>query len=74
MKFHPRQTVALPLALLACISSWALAQDAAEEERLIHVIRFGDYESGSIEDWLQQKGFIFERDAKKRDRIDFDIE
>ena len=36
-------------------------------------MRFTDYAQGSIDDWLQGKGFRFEQDAKRRDRIDLDV-
>ena len=43
------------------------------EDTLVHMIDFTDYQEGSVEDWLQSKGFMFERDAKKRNRIDFGV-
>ncbi len=43
------------------------------EGKLIHVVRFTDYEFGPVEDWLRGKGFHFEEDARRRDRIDFDV-
>ena len=42
-------------------------------DKLVHVIRFTDYEIGPEEDWLQIKGFKIEEDARRRDRIDFDV-
>lgn len=39
----------------------------------ITVIRFDDYQMGPVEDWLAGKGFAFEQDAKRRDRIDLDV-
>jgi hypothetical protein len=45
----------------------------AGNEKLVHVVRFTDYTEGSIEDWLQTKGFRFREDARRRDRIDLDI-
>lgn len=56
------------LALLA----WT-TESKSEEERIVHVVKFSDYQEGPIEDWLLQKGFQFEQDAKRRDRIDFDV-
>jgi len=35
-----------------------------------YVIRFSDYKSGSVDDWLQGKGFQFEQDARHRNDID----
>jgi hypothetical protein len=45
----------------------------AGDGKLVSVIRFSDYEQGPIDDWLLGKGFKFEEDAKRRDRIDLDI-
>lgn len=54
---------------------WALgAAGALADDQLIHKVTFADYEVGPIEDWLQGKGFKFERDARRRDRLDFDIQ
>ncbi len=46
----------------------------ANEERLVHVLRLSDYEAGSMEDWLQGKGFQFEQDARKRNYVDLDVD
>ncbi len=45
----------------------------AEAGKLVHLISFTDYEEGPIDDWLLGKGFRFERDARRRDRIDLDV-
>ncbi len=45
----------------------------AGEGKLVHVVRFTDYETGPVEDWLQGKGFQFKEDARRRDRIDLDV-
>ncbi len=42
--------------------------------KLVHVVRFTDYEAGAIEDWLQGKGFQFEQDARKRNYVDLDVD
>ncbi len=46
----------------------------ANDGKLVHVVRFTDYEAGSIEDWLQGKGFQFEQDARKRNYVDLDVD
>ncbi len=46
---------------------------AFSEESPDHLIRFDDYQSGSVEDWLITKGFAFEQDAKRRDRVELDV-
>ncbi len=51
----------------------AVAPISAADRKLVHVVRFTDYAQGSIDDWLQGKGFRFEQDAKRRDRIDLDV-
>ncbi len=37
------------------------------------LIDFSDYESGSVEQWLREKGFEFKRDARNRKKLDLDI-
>lgn len=46
----------------------------ANDGKLVHVVRFTDYEAGPIEDWLQGKGFKFEQDARKRNYVDLDVD
>ena len=60
------------VCVLAALSGFTVA--AQGEGRLVQIVRFHDYEIGSIDDWLAAKGFGFEQDAKRRDRLDFDIE
>ena len=45
----------------------------ANEAKLVHVVRFTDYELGPVEDWLQGKGFQFKEDMRRRDYIDLDV-
>ncbi len=60
--------------LLAIFLTWLSASPAgAAGDRLVHVIRFTGYTGGSIEDWLQVKGFKLERDAARQDRIDLGV-
>ena len=54
-------------ALMAAAPVWA------NESKLVHLLRFSDYESGPVEDWFQGKGFQFKEDAKRRDLIDLDV-
>ncbi len=49
------------------------APTSATDGKLIHVVRFTDYEKGQIDDWLLGKGFKFKQDADRRDRIDFKV-
>ena len=51
----------------------ANAPTSANDGKLVHVLRFTDYEIGSIDDWLQGKGFQFKQDAQRRHRIDLDV-
>jgi hypothetical protein len=45
----------------------------ADSIKPIYVVRFDDYQEGSEEDWLLGKGFQFEQDAKRRDRIGLEV-
>ncbi len=60
----------LLLLLTACLLPSAAYAEAA---KLVHVIRFHDYATGSVEDWLQAKGFQFKHDMRKRNFIDLDV-
>ena len=42
-------------------------------KRVSYLIDFSDYEEGSVEKWLESKGFVFEKDAKKRNLIELDV-
>ena len=42
-------------------------------QKVNYFIDFSDYESGSVENWLREKGFKFERDARDRKKLDLDI-
>ena len=46
---------------------------SAAPAKLAYVIRFSDYETGSIDGWLQAKGFEFKEDARRRNLIDLDV-
>ena len=46
----------------------------ANDGKLVHRLRFTDYETGSVEDWLQGKGFQFQQDARKRNYVDLDVD
>jgi hypothetical protein len=59
----------LLLILLCFISTSAVADSA----KLIHVIRFSDYETGSEKDWLSGKGFKFKHDARRRNRVNLEV-
>ena len=58
------------LAWLACLAPAPVSADHGEP---IYVLRFTDYDHGSIDDWLQSKGFQFKHDAQRRDRINLDV-
>ncbi len=66
MKF---QIILLALFSIFLTSPPVLAADG----KLAHVVRFTDYQQGSIDDWLLGKGFKFQGDADNRDRIDFEV-
>lgn len=64
----------LALAALLIILGLVTAPAEANEERLVYVLEFSDYEEGPIDDWLAADGFQFEQDARRRDRIDLDVD
>ncbi len=64
---------AIGSALAVLVALLAASPSSANEDKLVHVVRFTDYELGSVEDWLLSKGFQFEQDAQRRNRIDLDV-
>jgi hypothetical protein len=42
-------------------------------KRLVQIVSFTDYRDGSVETWLQGKGFKLEQDAKRQDKIDLGV-
>jgi hypothetical protein len=65
------RVIACAFAVLVAV--FAAAPLGAGEGKLVHVVPLTDYEEGPVEDWLLGKGFQFERDAKRRNRIDLDV-
>ena len=63
------------LVVVSSLLSFVFSSAAisAGQERIVHVVRFTDYQQGSIDEWLRRKGFQFEQDAKRRDRIDLRV-
>jgi hypothetical protein len=43
-------------------------------QKVNYFIDFMDYESGSVEKWLREKGFEFRRDARDRKKLDLDVD
>jgi len=42
-------------------------------QKVNFMIDFTDYEDGSVETWLKEKGFQFKRDAKNRKKLDLEV-
>lgn len=42
-------------------------------QKVNFLIDFSDYKEGSIDEWLEKKGFKFERGATDRKKLDFDV-
>ncbi len=49
------------------------AEEKDDIQKVSHTIDFTDYEEGSVEKWLEKKGFQFERDAKNRRKLDIEV-
>jgi hypothetical protein len=45
-----------------------------ESEPATFLIDFSDYEEGSIDEWLENKGFKFEQGAKSRKKLELEVE
>lgn len=62
------------LLLAVLVTEFTANPAMSADDRLVHVVRFSDYESGPVETWLQEKGFKLERDAERQDRIDLGVD
>ncbi|MEE9536011.1 MAG: hypothetical protein V3V51_01090 [Desulfobacterales bacterium] len=51
----------------------AQKQDSDTFQKVNYFIDFMDYESGSLEKWLEAKGFEFRRDARDRKKLDLEV-
>ena len=61
------------LVLIVYLSGLASPPTGAEE-LTTDFLDFTDFAEGSAEDWLRKKGFTLVRDAKKRDRLDINVD
>ena len=57
------------------ISSENLNKQVSEQsQKRNYLIDFSDYQEGSIEEWLKDKGFKFEQAARNRKKLDLDVD
>ena len=67
------------LTTFFCVNLSHSEEDAAESmlkdtfQKVNFMIDFSDYEVGSVEKWLEVKGFRFERDARDRKKLDLEV-
>lgn len=58
----------------AATSSGRPAERSDDVPKVAYRLDFSDYAGGPVEEWLESKGFKFERDAKDRDKLKLSIE
>jgi len=68
----------LAIAMLLAGNSLVFAAESGSQgddgfDKTTYLLDFSDYSEGSVESWLQTKGFKFERDAQNRSKIDLDV-
>ena len=63
--------VVTALLCLAVTPSWG--EEADTFRKVNFAIDFTDYEEGSVESWLEAKGFKFRRGARDRTKLDLDV-
>ena len=49
-------------------------QENERSQKRNYLIDFSDYEEGSIDEWLKNKGFEFEQAARDRKKLDLDVD
>jgi hypothetical protein len=61
--------------VIILFSSAGLAEEQEKDtfQKVNFLIDFSDYYEGSVDKWLRDKGFTFERGARDRKLVDFDI-
>ena len=58
-----------------CVEAGEVAGGKSDGFQKVNLlIDFSDYFEGSVEEWLQNKGFAFERDARNRRKYDLDVQ
>ncbi len=68
--------LSISLSVLSSIGFYehsSVTTQADTSQKVNFSIDFSDYESGSVEEWLKEKGFEFQRDARNRKRLDLDV-
>jgi len=73
-----KRVAVLAIAMLLAGNSLVFAAESGSQgddgfDKTTYLLDFSDYSEGSVESWLQIKGFKFERDAKNRSKLDLDI-
>jgi len=64
----------LILAISMVVSTVAICPaDDNGFQKVNHMIDFSDYAEGSVQTWLEEKGFTFQRDARNRKKLDLDV-
>ncbi len=61
------------LSSIGFFSHSTATKQAGTFQKVNVLIDFSDYESGSVEQWLREKGFEFKRGAKNRKKLDLDV-
>lgn len=56
----------LVVLAISCIPCAVMAEPA----KPVYVVRFDNYRSGPVDDWLRGKGFEFQQDAKRRSVVE----
>jgi hypothetical protein len=62
--------------LFYSVGLYPLVGDVKAEDsfqKVNHILDFTDYDHGSVEDWMRDKGFKFERDARDRKKLDLNV-
>jgi hypothetical protein len=58
----------------AATSEGRATEDRAGDQRVVYRLDFSDYTAGSVEEWLESKGFRFEEAAKDRNLLALSVQ
>ena len=71
-----KRAIVVFVSMIISLSSHVFAGSGEKNngvQKVIFLIDFSDYSEGSVEKWLGEKGFVFERDARDRRKLDLDV-
>ncbi len=71
-----KTTIIFILSGILSLAAFVWAEPGNKDDgfqKVNFLLDFSDYNEGSVEKWLRDKGFEFKRDARNRKKLDLDV-